>query len=54
MAAFDHAVAPAYRWPIDDLAGLAHEAEFVEVGRMLREPREGERFRRGHLLLRRQ
>lgn len=51
---FDHAVTPAYRWPIDDLAGLAYEAEFVEVGRMLREPIEGERFRRGHLLLRSQ
>jgi hypothetical protein len=46
-------VAPAYRWPIHDLAALAREAEFVEVGRMLREPREEERFRRGHLLLRR-
>ncbi|MEU4226638.1 class I SAM-dependent methyltransferase [Nonomuraea sp. NPDC026600] len=54
VTVFDHAVAPAYRWPIDDLAGLAHEAEFVEVGRMLREPLEEERFRRGHLLLRRQ
>ncbi|GAA4848781.1 class I SAM-dependent methyltransferase [Saccharopolyspora rosea] len=52
VAAFDHAVATAYRWPIDDLAGLADEAGFVEVGRMLREPREQERFRRGHLLVR--
>ncbi|MDQ0938666.1 hypothetical protein QFZ67_000371 [Streptomyces sp. V1I1] len=40
VAAFDHKVAAAYRWPIDDLAGLAREAGFVEVGRMLREPRE--------------
>ncbi|MFI0902268.1 class I SAM-dependent methyltransferase [Streptomyces sioyaensis] len=53
IAAFDHKVATAYRWPIDDLAGLAGEAGFIEVGRMLREPREGERFRRGHLLMRR-
>lgn len=54
VAAFDHKVAPAFRWPIDDLAALAREAHFAEVGRMLREPREQERFRRGHLLLRRQ
>ncbi|MEU7853189.1 class I SAM-dependent methyltransferase [Nonomuraea sp. NPDC049141] len=54
VTVFDHKVTPAYRWPIDDLAGLAYEAEFVEIGRMLREPLEGERFRRGHLLLRRQ
>ncbi|MFE7216878.1 class I SAM-dependent DNA methyltransferase [Streptomyces sp. NPDC057611] len=48
---FDHKVTTAYRWPIDDLADLAVEAGFAEVGRMLREPREGERFRRGHLLM---
>ena len=54
VTAFDHAVTAAYRWPIDDLAGLAYEAGFVEVGRMLREPREGERFRQGRLLLRTQ
>ncbi len=52
VTAFDHKVATAYRWPIDDLAGLAGEAGFVEVGRMLREPREEERYRRGHLLMR--
>lgn len=51
VAAFDHRVVTAYRWPIDGLAGLAREAGFVEVGRMLREPCEGERFRRGHLLM---
>ncbi|WP_369203211.1 class I SAM-dependent methyltransferase [Streptomyces sp. PU-14G] len=50
--AFDHKVTTAYRWPIDDLAELAGEAGFTEVGRMLREPGEGERFRRGHLLMR--
>lgn len=54
VTAFDHKVAPAFRWPVDDLAALAGEAGFAEVGRMLREPREQERFRRGHLLLRRQ
>ncbi|MCX4672601.1 class I SAM-dependent methyltransferase [Streptomyces sp. NBC_01381] len=52
VAPFDHKVATAYRWPIDELAGLADAAGFVEVGRMLREPGEGERFRRGHLLMR--
>jgi SAM-dependent methyltransferase len=54
VAAFDHKVAPAFRWPIDDLAAQAREARFAEVGRMLREPRDQERFRRGHLLLRRE
>ncbi|MGP4020428.1 class I SAM-dependent methyltransferase [Saccharopolyspora sp. 5N708] len=53
VAPFDHKVATAFRWPIDDLAALAGEAEFVELGRMLREPGVDERFRRGHLLLRR-
>lgn len=53
LAVFDHKVAPAFRWPVDDLAAMAAEAGFAEVGRMLREPGEGERFRRGHLLLRR-
>ncbi len=50
---FDHKVTPAYRWPIDELAEMARKEEFVEVGRMLREPLEDERFRRGHLLMRR-
>ena len=49
---FDHKVTTAYRWPIDALAELAVEAGFAEVGRVLREPHEGERFRRGHLLMR--
>jgi hypothetical protein len=46
-------VTTAYRWPADDLAALAGAAGFAEVGRMSREPLDGERFRRGHLLLRR-
>ena len=50
---FDHKAAPAYCWPIDDLAELAREADFREIGRMLREPLEGERFRQGRLLMRR-
>ncbi|MFE7463041.1 class I SAM-dependent DNA methyltransferase [Streptomyces sp. NPDC057499] len=53
VAAFDHKVTTAYRWPLDGLADMAREAGFTEVGRMLREPCEGERFRRGHLLMRR-
>lgn len=52
VEAFDHKVTTAYRWPLDDLAALAGAAGFEEVGRMLREPCEGERFRRGHLLMR--
>ncbi|MDX3533026.1 methyltransferase domain-containing protein [Streptomyces sp. MB09-01] len=51
VEAFDHKVTTAFRWPIDVLAGLAREAGFVEVGRMLREPLAEERFRRGHLLM---
>lgn len=49
---FDHKVTAAYRWPIDRLATLAGEAGFIEVGRMLRQPLEGERFRHGRLLMR--
>ena len=51
---YDHTVTPAYRWPADDLSALGSQAGFTEVGRMSREPRDGKRFRRGHLLLRRQ
>lgn len=51
VTAFDHKVAPAYRWPVDELAELACAAGFAEAGRMLREPQEGERHRRGHLLM---
>ncbi|MFF0772746.1 class I SAM-dependent methyltransferase [Nonomuraea wenchangensis] len=50
---FDHKVTQAYRWPIDELAALAGAAGFAEVGRVLREPHEGERFRQGRLLMRR-
>ncbi|MBQ0986803.1 methyltransferase domain-containing protein [Streptomyces sp. F63] len=52
VTAFDHKVTKAYRWPVDGLAELAGEAGFTEVGRMLREPCEGERFRQGRLLMR--
>lgn len=52
LTPFDHKVTTAYRWPIDALAALTHKAGFTELGRLLREPVEGERFRRGTLLLR--
>ncbi|MGW0482701.1 class I SAM-dependent DNA methyltransferase [Nonomuraea sp. NPDC003214] len=51
VSQFDHKVTPAYRWPIDELAGLARKEGFVEVARMSREPVEGERFRHGRLLM---
>jgi SAM-dependent methyltransferase len=56
IAPFDHRVATAYRWPTDELAALATEAGFAEVGRMIREPHadENRKFRRGHLLMRRE
>jgi SAM-dependent methyltransferase len=53
VTAYDHTVTPAYRWPVDELAAVAGEAGFAEAGRMSREPAEGTRFRRGHLLMRR-
>ncbi|MBW8482590.1 class I SAM-dependent methyltransferase [Actinomadura parmotrematis] len=48
---FDHKVATARRWPAERMAGLLADAGFAEVGRMEREPREGERFRHGRLLV---
>ncbi|GAA1538889.1 class I SAM-dependent methyltransferase [Actinomadura kijaniata] len=49
---FDHKVSLAYRLPIDHVVDLAAEAGFTEIGRMRREPGEGERFRHGRLLAR--
>ncbi|HWO63739.1 MAG TPA: class I SAM-dependent methyltransferase [Umezawaea sp.] len=51
---FDHAVAPAYRWSPDHLAGLLREAGLAEVARMVREPQPADRrqFREVHLLAR--
>ncbi|KAA2258032.1 class I SAM-dependent methyltransferase [Solihabitans fulvus] len=49
---FDHKVSLAYRWSPDRLAELLRQAGFVEVARLLREPREGERFQQAHLLVR--
>ncbi|MEV0614678.1 class I SAM-dependent methyltransferase [Nonomuraea sp. NPDC050404] len=51
---FDHKVTTAYRWPIDDLAALARDAGFAEIGRISREANGNERpFRQGRLLMRR-
>lgn len=53
VSTFDHAVTTAYHWPIDDLAGRVRDAGFTEVGRVLREPCDGERpLRRATLLMR--
>jgi SAM-dependent methyltransferase len=53
LTEFDHKVTTAYCWPLDELASLAFAAGLVEVGRIYREPTEGERrFRQGRLLLR--
>lgn len=50
---FDHKVALAYRWSPDSLVNLLRQAGFSEVGRMRREPHEGERpFHQVHLLVR--
>lgn len=50
--AFDHKVALAYRWPVDDIAALTREAGFTEVARFLRRPSEIERFPAGNLIVR--
>jgi SAM-dependent methyltransferase len=53
LTEFDHKVTTAYCWPLDELAGLAAAAGLAEVGRVYREPGDGERpMRRGALLLR--
>jgi SAM-dependent methyltransferase len=53
VTTFDHKVTTAYRWPLDELMGMAAAAGLVEVGRLHREPGEDERpFRQGRLLLR--
>jgi SAM-dependent methyltransferase len=49
---FDHKVTLAYRWSPDSLAELLRQNGFVEVARLLREPRESERFQQAHLLVR--
>jgi SAM-dependent methyltransferase len=49
---FDHKVTPAYRWSPSSLAELLEKAGFAEVGRLVREPVEGERFLQAQLLVR--
>jgi ubiquinone/menaquinone biosynthesis C-methylase UbiE len=53
VTTFDHRVAPAYRWPLQHLEALARTAGFRELVRISREPNDGERHRRGHLLMHR-
>ncbi|WP_053736798.1 class I SAM-dependent methyltransferase [Nocardia sp. NRRL S-836] len=50
----DHRVAPAHEWSPGVLADLLGRNGFAEAGRLTREPHEGERFRSGLLLARRQ
>jgi SAM-dependent methyltransferase len=50
---FDHKVIRAYRWPPDRLVDLLADAGFREVGRLVREPIETERFRQASLIARR-
>ncbi|SMC77898.1 Methyltransferase domain-containing protein [Lentzea albidocapillata] len=49
---FDHKVTLAYRWSPSSLADLLAKAGFAEVGRLVREPVEGERFLQAQLLVR--
>lgn len=50
--AFDHKVAPAYRWSVGALARLLTAAGLVEVARLRAEPSPRSRFPEGHLLAR--
>jgi SAM-dependent methyltransferase len=50
---YDHRVAPAYRWPPDQLARLAAQAGLTEVARLVRAPMDGERGPQAQLLARR-
>lgn len=49
---FDHKVTLAYRWSPSTLAELLGKAGFAEVGRLVREPIDGERFLQAQLLVR--
>ncbi|SER86376.1 Ubiquinone/menaquinone biosynthesis C-methylase UbiE [Lentzea albida] len=49
---FDHKVTPAYRWSPSGMGELLRQAGFAEVGRLVREPIEGERFLQAQLLAR--
>jgi SAM-dependent methyltransferase len=52
--AFDHAVAPAFRWSPDHFAAMLREAGLAEVARMVREPAPTDKrqFQEVHLLAR--
>jgi SAM-dependent methyltransferase len=52
--AFDHAVAPAYRWSPDHFAATLRKSGLAEVARMVREPQPTDRrqFKEIHLLAR--
>ncbi|MDX3658835.1 class I SAM-dependent methyltransferase [Streptomyces sp. ID05-26A] len=49
---FDHKVTPAYRWSPSAMSELVGKAGFTEVGRLVREPLEGERFLQAQLIMR--
>lgn len=49
---FDHKVTLAYRWSPSALVDLLKQAGFSEVGRLVREPIESERFLQAQLLVR--
>ncbi|MEU3642196.1 class I SAM-dependent methyltransferase [Lentzea sp. NPDC034063] len=49
---FDHKVTLAYRWSPSSLADLLKQAGFAEVGRLVREPIDGERFLQAQMLVR--
>jgi SAM-dependent methyltransferase len=49
---FDHKVTTAYRWSPSGMMDLLRQAGFAEVGRLVREPIEGERFLQAQLLVR--
>ncbi|MET9230375.1 class I SAM-dependent methyltransferase [Lentzea sp. NPDC003310] len=49
---FDHKVTAAWRWSPTSLMHLLREAGFAEIGRLVREPIEGERFLQAQLLVR--
>ncbi|MBE1467118.1 SAM-dependent methyltransferase [Kibdelosporangium phytohabitans] len=51
---FGHKVTPAYRWAPDSLMDLLRQSGFVEVGRLRREPYDGERFHQAQLLVRKE
>lgn len=49
---FDHKVTLAYRWSPSTMSELLRKAGFAEVGRLVREPIDGERFLQAQLIMR--